>query len=143
MAANVTIAQTGKVITVGAEKNLRNLLIENGIEVISPCGGCASCGKCIVKIVEGDANINEVEFSEKQLLGNVYHMTKERLSCQVEVFGNVTVDLDLHLSVEEKKKKVIRRQKVQASDDEPKEEKDGPKLPSRGGRKRPKAFKTE
>lgn len=92
----VTIRPTGQVLEVDGETNLLDALKAHGHFVKSSCGGHASCSDCIVKIIDGDDNTNTPPFEEVQLMGNVYHITKERLSCQTYVQGQVTIDISEH-----------------------------------------------
>jgi hypothetical protein len=48
----------------------------------SPCAGKATCGLCRVKIVGGAALLSPFNADERKHLGNVYFITKQRLSCQ-------------------------------------------------------------
>lgn len=72
--------------------NLYQVLTKNNISVRSSCGGVGACGDCIVKIIKG-GNLNEFTATESHYLGNVYHMTKERLSCQCIINGDVEIEL--------------------------------------------------
>ena len=109
----MTVLPSGKVIDVKKDENLRDCLIKNGFEIKSTCGGCASCASCVVKIVAGDEALSEISFEEKQLLGSVYHITKERLSCQTKVNGNLTVDISNHIQkAAPTPKTVVRKQGV-------------------------------
>jgi ferredoxin len=72
------------------------VLKRHGVVIKTGCGGVASCAECILKIVEGEKNISEPDFTETRLIGNVFFMTKERLSCQTKVTGDVTIDLASH-----------------------------------------------
>ncbi len=83
---------------------LMTALKENGYEINSSCGGCASCSDCIVLIKAGEDNLSAQEFPELKLLGNVFHITKERLSCQTLVLGDVSVDISKHKDKSIKKK---------------------------------------
>lgn len=83
-------------IQMGGDTNLLVALREEGIYIKSSCGGYASCSDCMVKIVEGIDNINAPSFEETQMIGNVFHITKERLACQVKVCGEVTIDISRH-----------------------------------------------
>jgi len=83
-------------IEVDGETNLLVALREEGIYIKSSCGGYASCSDCMVKIVEGFDNINSPSFEETQMIGNVFHITKERLACQMKVCGEVSVDISRH-----------------------------------------------
>lgn len=96
MKHNVTLKPSGIVVEVETDKNLLSALREQGIYVKSSCGGHATCGDCIVKIVSGEDNVTPPPFSELKILGNVFHITKERLSCQTCVTGDVTLDIAKH-----------------------------------------------
>ncbi len=82
----------------GAEgPSLLEVFQENQIYIKSSCGGHASCSECIVKVLSGKENLNELTTGEKKLLGNVFHITKERLSCQAKILdGSVKIDLSIH-----------------------------------------------
>ena len=77
------IQNINQIIDVPEGESLLEALRRNSIGIRSSCGGFASCGDCIVKIIGEFNGINSVNFDEKKLLGNVFHITKERLACQV------------------------------------------------------------
>ena len=79
MSFNVTLSPSEKVIKVDEKTNLLEALRNVGIYIKSSCGGHASCSDCIVKIAEGTDNVAEPTFEEVQLLGNVFHITKESI----------------------------------------------------------------
>ena len=138
--SKLTIQPMGTQVDVEDGANLRKVLIDNGIAVKSTCGGCVSCGQCVVVIKEGTEFTSEIKFEEQQLLGNIYHLTGERLSCQVTISGDLSVDVSDHI---EKKAavKTHRRTKEEADQvvaDRHAKSKEKPK--KQGGRKRPKAF---
>ena len=63
-----------------------------GIE--TACVGKGTCGLCRVKIVSGAQFLNAYTDEELKHLGNVYHITKVRLSCRTRVSGgDVVVEL--------------------------------------------------
>ena len=70
----------------------------------SSCGGHASCSDCVIKVRSGESNLTEPTFEEINLLGNVFHITKERLSCQTKVLGDVTIDVSGHDKMTDKEK---------------------------------------
>ena len=92
----ITIVPSNVVIEVEEGKDLLTAFRESSVYVKSSCGGHASCSDCIVKILKGEDNLNTPTFDETKLIGNVFHITKERLSCQVKVEGDVTVDVSSH-----------------------------------------------
>ena len=143
MSHKVTVNPDGKVIEVNEQDSLFAQLKSNGYNIKSTCGGCASCGKCVIKIVAGDA-LNEPPFVERQLLGNVFHITHERLSCQTYVHGDVTIDISEHIE-KPVEKKVITRVRKKADLPRIEQEKmekrlQNPKPKKLGGNRRPKAF---
>ncbi len=92
----VTCRPEGTVVEIEEGKNLLVALREAGTYVKSSCGGHATCSDCIIKIVSGEDNLTPPPFPELKLLGNVFHITKERLACQTCITGDVTVDLSKH-----------------------------------------------
>ena len=115
--------------------------MEAGFDIKSTCGGCASCAHCVVVISEGEDNISETSFEEKQILGNVFHLTKERLSCQTKVLGDISVDISAHLQ-DKPKPKTHRRTREQAETViEERKQKSKERPQRQGGLKRPKPFK--
>lgn len=95
----ITLLPDGKTVEVehGDKRSLLEILKSEGTYVKSSCGGYASCSDCIIKIRSGEENITPPTFPEINLLGNVFHITKERLSCQIElVGGDISVDISEH-----------------------------------------------
>ena len=50
--------------------------------VDTACVGKGTCGLCRVKIVAGAEHLTPYTDEERKHLGNVYHLTKVRLSCR-------------------------------------------------------------
>ena len=65
--------------------------VSAGIE--TSCVGKGTCGLCRVKIVAGAEHLNPFTDEERKHLGNVYHITKVRLSCRCKVSGDVTIEV--------------------------------------------------
>jgi ferredoxin, 2Fe-2S len=57
------------------------------------CVGKGTCGLCRVKIIAGADQLNAFTDEEKKHLGNVYHLTKVRLSCRSRIAGDVTIEV--------------------------------------------------
>ena len=72
-------------------------LFEAGAKVAAgidtACVGKGTCGLCRVKIVAGAEHLNPYTDEETKHLGNVYHITKVRLSCRSRVSGDVTIEI--------------------------------------------------
>lgn len=142
----VTVNPLGKTIEVNEQDSLFAQLKQAGINIKSTCGGCASCGQCVIKIEEGEHFLNDINFVEQQLLGNVFHITKERLSCQTFVSGDITIDVSEHVEGSQKPKlttKVRKKAEVEKIYEQrsvEREEKLANKPKKLGGNRRPKAF---
>ncbi len=62
-----------------------------GIE--TACVGKGTCGLCRVKVLAGAEHLSPYTDEERKHLGNVYHITKVRLSCRTRVSGDVVVEV--------------------------------------------------
>lgn len=137
--SKVRIENSEKELEVESDKDLLSALRDKEVYVKSSCGGHGSCGDCVVKVTFGEDNLSPQTFAELQLLGNVFHITKERLSCQTKVTGNITLDMSGHNQTQDEErrdfknkkylKKVIRRKPQDKKPDQDrgpkKEEKQG------------------
>jgi len=61
-----------------------------GVPITSPCAGRGTCGKCLVKVLEGGGNLNPSTSAEKALLPRVLD-EDYRLACTARLHGEVTV----------------------------------------------------
>lgn len=144
--AKVTLLPDKSEYEVGSQKNLYSELCAQGVAVPSQCGGFATCGQCVVKIHQGEENINLLTFEEKKLLGNTYHLTKERLSCQCTLSGPVTIEIVNAVARSGKSEtgkslKTVRRSKVQLENPLEENSEEKPKKVREGGFSKPKAFR--
>lgn len=163
----VRVEPIGLEFEIDQDTSLKQALMANGQHIHSTCGGHAACGECVIKILEGSNHLNAPSFEELSLLGNVFHITKERLSCQTFIHGDVTIDIteqleekapiarskqtstprlrkkeDVGQMYEERQKKREEKQAKKETQVKPWEvEKDPSREKSLGGNRRPKAFK--
>jgi ferredoxin len=91
-----TLWPSGEVLNLNGEETLLAQLKKAGKKIKSSCGGCATCSDCMIVVKSGELNLNPQSFEELRLLGNVFHITKERLSCQTKLLGDVTLDISAH-----------------------------------------------
>lgn len=103
--AKLTLHPSGQVLEVDEKTNLLDRLREEEIYVRSSCGGNGSCSDCMIKVMAGDDYLSPPPFEEIQLLGNVFHLTKERLACQLKISGDVTIDISHHNITEDEKRR--------------------------------------
>ena len=59
------------------------------------CVGKGTCGLCRVKIVAGADQLNPFTDEERKHLGNVYHLTKVRLSCRAKITGGGAIAIEV------------------------------------------------
>jgi ferredoxin, 2Fe-2S len=92
---NVTIL--GGAAPVVVECREGDTLFEAGAKatagIDTACVGKGTCGLCRVKILAGAEHLNPFTDEERKHLGNVYHLTKIRLSCRCKVSGDVTIEV--------------------------------------------------
>jgi ferredoxin len=92
----IVLRPSGQIIEIDGSKNLLEALREKGIYIKSSCGGVAACSDCIIRVVGGEDNLEPPPFKEISFLGNVFHITKERLACQTRIHGDVVIDISGH-----------------------------------------------
>ena len=88
-------------------------------------------------------SLDTTKLTEKQILGNVFHLTKERLSCQTKVLGDIHIDITAHIEQAPKKEaKIVRKTRTEVQEErvQRKAERDA-KPPKEGGWYKPKPFK--
>lgn len=79
-------------ITVAEGENLMQALLKAGVPVASSCRGDGVCAKCRIEIVDGKQNLTPETEAEAFLRQRHSIPKTERLSCQAEVRGDVTID---------------------------------------------------
>ncbi len=72
--------------------NLMKSLLSQGRPVASSCQGDGVCGKCKIEIVSGMENLSQENEVEVFLREKNQIPKGTRISCQVKIFGDVTVD---------------------------------------------------
>jgi ferredoxin, 2Fe-2S len=66
-------------------------LLEGGLPVASSCRGDGVCAKCRIEIVEGKKNLSPESELEKFLRERHSIPKDQRVSCQVQILGDITV----------------------------------------------------
>ena len=80
-------------VNVAPETNLLEASRACGAPVQTLCHGIAACVQCKVRVIEGKHALSPPEGLEKDRIGNVFHITGERLGCQARVRGDVIVEV--------------------------------------------------
>lgn len=98
---NIKVQPSGNVYEYEVGKTLLEVLLEEGIFVDNPCNGKGLCGKCKVRILEGE--LSEPEDTERKLLKQEEMENGVRLSCLVKP----ETDLEIELMQKERKHQVL------------------------------------
>lgn len=86
---NIQLQPLGKTIQVSDQTPLIDVLHEFGIEF--PCGGKGTCGKCKVKLLNGEIEISEIHHQKIDLLG----LSSEwRLACYSNCTSDITLEIE-------------------------------------------------
>ena len=85
----IILQPLGKNLKVNDQTPLIDLLHEFGVEF--PCGGKGTCGKCKVRLLEGEIEVNEVHRQKMEQLG----LSEEwRLACYSSCASNITLEIE-------------------------------------------------
>jgi 2Fe-2S ferredoxin len=79
-------------LEVPAGSTLMTVLLDAGLPVASSCRGDGVCAKCRIQIPEGRKNLSPENDLEKHLRERHGFDKIERVSCQVQVLGDITID---------------------------------------------------
>ncbi|MCA9537696.1 MAG: (2Fe-2S)-binding protein [Myxococcales bacterium] len=56
------------------------------------CNGVGTCVQCKVRVVAGAERLSVPGALERDRLGNIFHLTGERMGCQARVEGDVVIE---------------------------------------------------
>lgn len=103
MEYKIVFEPSGMVAKISEDESILKAAQRAGVEIEAYCGGGKVCGKCKVKIVEGNfeghhivsslENISEVTEEEKKLLTEKELSNHYRLACAVTVRGDIVVEV--------------------------------------------------
>jgi uncharacterized 2Fe-2S/4Fe-4S cluster protein (DUF4445 family) len=100
----ITFQPSGVIAPCGDGETIFDVGRRHGVAIDTACVGKATCGLCRVKILAGEEHLNALTEAERKHLGNVYHITRVRLSCQTVVSGG-----DVVVNVTSRKRKSADR----------------------------------
>ena len=68
--------------TVKTGETLLDAAQKCGAPVHTLCNGIGACVQCRVKVEDNESSLSEPTSLEKDRMGNIFHLTKERMACQ-------------------------------------------------------------
>jgi len=83
--ASITYLPSGTRLPCAPGESIFDVARRGGVRVPTACAGQATCGLCRVKVVAGEEHLTPFNAAERKHLGNVYFITKLRLSCQARI----------------------------------------------------------
>jgi len=105
----ITFLPSHKKGKASGEKTILEAARELGVEIESICGGIKNCGKCKVKLLEG--NLSPFIDEELKFITEEEKAEGYRLACVAQIRGDVQIFIPevTHLEKQELRKKVIER----------------------------------
>ncbi len=77
--------------TVNKGQTLLDAAQQCGAPVHTLCNGIGACVQCRVRVDKDEEHLSEPTALEKDRMGNIFHLTRERLACQTCVEGDISV----------------------------------------------------
>jgi 2Fe-2S ferredoxin len=92
---SITFMPSGRRLECADGESIFAVAQRHGVPIATACVGKATCGLCRVKILSGEGHLTAFNADERKHLGNVYFITKVRLSCQARIAagGDVVVEV--------------------------------------------------
>ena len=88
----ITLSRLGVTFEVASGDTLMESLLKAGRPVASSCDGEGICGKCRVTVTAGLEKLSPETTLENKLRKQLSFPSDQRLSCQAQVRGNISVD---------------------------------------------------
>ena len=63
----------------------------HNVPIETDCNGVGACVRCKVKVLNGQ--LSKPEGLERDRIGNIFHITGERLACQSQLLGEATIEI--------------------------------------------------
>ncbi|MGM0365272.1 MAG: ASKHA domain-containing protein [Actinomycetota bacterium] len=108
---HIKFLPSGKQIEVSKNHNLRQAILDCGLEIESSCGGVGTCGRCVVQVKEGKVDTKETKFLSPKETSKGYV-----LSCLTRVIDDIEVSIPEQKKVQAiiEKGKLVEGSKVYA-----------------------------
>lgn len=88
----VTIVTDNKTIEVPEGYQLIDMCEDHDTSILFGCRDGA-CGACMIRVLDGAANINPMQDDERDFLETMAAEPNERLACQCKVKGDIKIEV--------------------------------------------------
>lgn len=85
--ARVTFLPAGVTVECADGSTLFDAGAKAGVSIETACVGKGTCGLCRIKVIDGGDVLTPYTEEEERHLGNLYHLTRVRLSCRTRITG--------------------------------------------------------
>jgi len=100
---HIRFLPSGKQIQVPKNHNLRQAILDCGLEIESSCGGVGTCGRCVVQVRKGKVDTKETKFLSQKESSEGYV-----LSCLTRVID----DMEVFIPEQKKVRAIIEKGKL-------------------------------
>ncbi|BCO09491.1 hypothetical protein GF1_18670 [Desulfolithobacter dissulfuricans] len=90
---SIFIKNTGQRIETTMVRSILVTLQSHGIPIETVCGGKAMCGKCVVRVLEGQQFLSPVNSREAKRLEAIGADENMRLACQTYIGRDVAIEI--------------------------------------------------
>lgn len=87
----IRVPQLNKTLLCEEGENLFSALRSQNVPVASSCKGDGVCGKCVVTVSKGAAQLSPPTELEERLFVKYSYSGSQRISCQCTVLGDVEI----------------------------------------------------
>lgn len=87
----VTSGQQPVKVSVERHTTVLRAAVAAGLDLDHYCGGTCSCGTCRIEVISGATALSPIQGREQMVLGFESTQSGDRLACQAQVVGRVTI----------------------------------------------------
>jgi ferredoxin len=90
---NIHITNTGQIIEINLVTSLLVAFQIHQVPIENVCGGRSKCGKCVIKVLEGQRFLSPRKQAEIKKLQNINAGENMRLACQTYTRDDIKIEI--------------------------------------------------
>lgn len=99
----IYVTNTGETVETDLVTSVLVALQIGRVQIENLCGGRAKCGRCAIRIIEGNRFLSKKKQNEAKKLAGISAASDIRLACQAYTRGDIRIEL-----INEKRRNTIR-----------------------------------